>query len=141
MLARIAWVSYPQLNATASLKRCRLRGRSARAGGLSAAKCCGLIEASFFPSHFPADDPNQCLSRVDRAHDEHVAPMSLAADDMGEKPRQGTTPLSREVQTTFRSRKRSHTHHLVPDLSFGWDKDYCAVGTHFNGQTGGVNYL
>jgi hypothetical protein len=66
------------------------------------------------PSHFPADDPNQRLGRVDRTHDEHVAPMSLAergvieADDMGEKPCQGTTPLSREVQTTFRSRKRSH---------------------------------
>lgn len=99
------------------------------------------------PPYFSADDPNQRLSRVDRTHDEHVAPMSLAeggiieADDMGEKPRQGTTPLSREVQTTFRSRKRSHTHHLVPDLSFGWDKNHCAIGTHFNGQAGGVNCL
>jgi hypothetical protein len=99
------------------------------------------------PPHFPADDPNQRLGRVDRTHDEHVAPMSLAergvieADDMGEKPCQGTTPLSREVQTTFRSRERSHTHHLVPDLSFGWDKNHCAVGTHFNGQAGGVNCL
>jgi len=105
------------------------------------------LKPLFFPSHFSADDPNQRLSRVDRAHDEHVAPMSLAeggiteADDMGEKPRQGTTPLNREVQTTFRSRKRSHTHHLVPDLSFGWDKNHCAVCIHFNGQAGGVNCL
>ena len=70
------------------------------------------------PPHFPADDPNQRLGRVDRTHDEHVAPMSLAergvieVDDMGEKPRQGTTPLSREVQIVRMGQKSLCRMHI-----------------------------